>query len=69
MPGNPEVSLTTYRHYLGLSLLAHGALYDAVTTYALYAYLQDSARDPAALVAEFDQVFKATSLKPGVLGD
>lgn len=63
MPGNPEVSLTTYRHYLGLSLLAHGALYDAVTTYALYAYLQDDARDPAALVAEFDRVFEATSLK------
>ncbi|MFD1393401.1 PolC-type DNA polymerase III [Lacticaseibacillus jixianensis] len=65
MPGSPEVSLTTYRHYLGLSLLAHGAVYDAVTTYALYAYLQEQARDPEALVAEFDQVFRATSLKDG----
>lgn len=64
MPGSPEVSLTTYRHYLGLSLLAHGALYDAVTTYALYAYLQEQARDPEALVKEFDRVFQATSLKP-----
>lgn len=63
MPGNPEVSLTTYRHYLGLSLLAHGALYDAVTTYALYAYLQEDARDPEDLVKEFDRVFEATSLK------
>ncbi|MCI1918059.1 MAG: hypothetical protein LKJ11_07010, partial [Lactobacillus sp.] len=62
MPGTPEVSLTRYRHYLGLSLLAHGALYDAVTTHALYAYLEGHPVAPEALVAEFEQVF-ARSLK------
>ncbi|WP_164507917.1 3'-5' exonuclease [Lacticaseibacillus suibinensis] len=62
MPGTPEVSLTRYRHYLGLSLLAHGALYDAVTTHALYAYLEGHPVAPDALVAEFEQVF-ARSLK------
>ncbi|MCI1986443.1 MAG: 3'-5' exonuclease [Lactobacillus sp.] len=63
MPGLPDVGLAKYRRYLGLDILAHGAVYDAVTTYALYAYLQGQPLAPEALMAEFNQVFTATNLK------
>ncbi len=63
MPGLPDVGLAKYRAYLGLDILAHGAVYDAVTTYALYEYLQETPIAPSQLMTEFSQVFAATSLK------
>nr|WP_241865016.1 3'-5' exonuclease [Lacticaseibacillus kribbianus] len=59
MPGMPEVSLSKYRVYLGLNaVMAHGALYDALTTHALYAYLQGHPVDPAAAVAGVNRLMK-----------
>ncbi|MFD1483643.1 PolC-type DNA polymerase III [Lacticaseibacillus baoqingensis] len=63
MPGLPDVGLAKYRRYLGLDILAHGAIYDAVTTYALYAYLQGQPLLPEELMTKFNQVFAATSFK------
>ncbi|WP_407891643.1 3'-5' exonuclease [Lacticaseibacillus sp. N501-2] len=63
MPGGPDVGLAKYRNYLGLDILAHGAVYDAVTTYALYAYLQGSPLLPEVVMAQFNQVFEQTSFK------
>ncbi|WP_390408153.1 3'-5' exonuclease [Lacticaseibacillus jixiensis] len=63
MPGLPDVGLAKYRRYLGLDILAHGAVYDAVTTYALYAYLQGTPLEPTALMADFNRVFAQTSLR------
>ncbi|WP_262316804.1 PolC-type DNA polymerase III [Lacticaseibacillus parakribbianus] len=60
MPGMPEVSLSKYRIYLGLNaVMAHGALYDALTTHALYAYLQGRPVVPAAAVAKVGQLLQA----------
>lgn len=64
MPGGPDVGLAKYRNYLGLDILAHGAVYDAVTTYALYAYLQGTPLLPEVVMAQFNQVFEQTSYKP-----
>ncbi|WP_125706308.1 3'-5' exonuclease [Lacticaseibacillus daqingensis] len=64
MPGMPEVGLAKYRDYLGLgALLAHGAIYDAVTTHALYAYMKNQPVAPAAVVTQLQQAMRANLAK------
>ncbi|WP_179396327.1 3'-5' exonuclease [Lacticaseibacillus absianus] len=59
MPGLPEVSLSKYRDYLGLgTLLAHGAIYDAVTTHALYAYLRAHPVAPTVLAKQLQRTLR-----------